>query len=383
MTSTVKQLIRQGIFYSIWVLIFQSFITFYIIKYFDGIQWAIIGNMILYLAVACGYAIVAWLNHQWPISVRAWMFSAIVLCVLSTCMMQWKTMRLLMIWYAFLWLGKWMYFCCLYLYEFKYVEHDQRTKYAALGSAWRSAAEIAIPLVLGYAFSVVPYYQAVYLAVFIAAAIGLLLTALAIYKLPDFTIQPLEHSHYVSIFKKTSWTALWYLTLVWLNVIIPFIGTLLEVQILEKESWTWIFQSATKAVTLIILLLILRYFHVRHQAKHFMILSALLWLSLLLMPWWSGWLVLIVYVIARSLLLSLFTTYEKPIGMQVMESMSSEWHSMLPVIIVQVVLQSSMRIAILAVALFILTRFGTPALTYGIILLTWLGFMAISGLVYY
>lgn len=383
LTQTVKKLINQWIFYSISVLIFQSFITFYIIKYFDWVQWAIIGNLVLYIAVACWYITMAWINHSRTISVRSWMFFAIVLCLLSTCMMQWKSMTLLLLWCVILWFWKWIYFCCLYLYEFKHVVPEVRTKYAAIQSTWKSWAEIVIPLVLGYFFSVIPVIQSVYLIIFLASAVMLLITAIAIYKLPEFHLKPILHSHYQMIFKRTSWVALVYIMLTWLIVLIPFIWTLLEVQIIQHESWTGLFQWVTKWVTLLILLLILRYSHIHHPTRYFMWLALMLWATLLLMPRWSWWVVLILYVIARSLILSLYVTYEKPIGMKVMESMSSEQHTMLPVIIVQEVLHTTMRVIILWISYIIFAYFGVNTLTYTIILSAWFGFIVIAWLVFY
>ncbi len=383
MTQIVKKLIQQWVFYGISVLIFQSFITFYIIKYFDWIQWAIIGNIVLYIAVACWYITMARVNHHKSISVKSRMYFAIVMCILSTCMMQWQSMSLLLLWYILLWFWKWVYFCSLYLYEFKYVSPEVRTKYAAIQSTRKSGAEIIIPLVLWYFFSVIPLVQSVYLIIFLASAVMLLVTAISIYKLPEFTIQPLEHSHYVSIFKRTSWVAITYIMLAWLVTFIPFIWTLLEVQILEHESWAWLFQWVTKWVTLLILIVIIRFSHVTHPTRYFMILALLLGISLLIMPWWSGWVILILYVITRSLLLTLFAMYEKPLWMKVMESMSSPHHSMLPVIIVQEILHTAMRIIILMIAYSIFVHYGVIPLTYGIILLTWTWFIAIAGLVFY
>lgn len=383
MNQIVKRLIQQWVFYGISVLIFQSFITFYIIKYFDWIQWAIVGNIVLYIAVACWYVTMAWINHQKNMSVKTRMFFAIVLCILSTCMMQWQSMTLLLLWYILLGFGKWIYFCSLYLYEFKYVAPEVRTKYAAIQSTWKSWAEILIPLILWFFFSVIPIVHSVYLIIFIASAIMLLVTAISIYKLPEFIIQPLEHSHYISIFRRTSRVAIAYIMLVWLVVFIPFIWTLLEVQVLQHESWAGLFQGVTKWVTLLILLIILRFSHIHHPTRYFMILSVLLWVSLLILPWWSGWMVLILYVISRSLLLTLFTMYEKSIGMKVMESMSSPNHSMLPVIIVQEILHTAMRIIVLFVAYLIFVHYGIMPLTYWVIILSWVWFIVIGWLVFY
>lgn len=383
MNQTVKKLIQQWIFYSISVLIFQSFITFYIIKYFDWVQWAIVGNIVLYVAVACWYLIMARANYHKTLSVRSWMFFAIVLCVLSTCMMQWKSMPLLLLWYVLLGFWKGIYFCSLYLYEFKHIVPEVRTQYAAIQNTWKSWAEIIIPLVLWYFFSAIPVIESVYLIIFLVAATMLLVTALAIYRLPEFHIKPLEHSHYMAIYKRTSWVAIAYIMLTWLVVLVPFIGTLLEVQILEHESWAWLFQWVTKWVTLLILLLILRFSHVHHTMRYFMTLSLLLWLSLLIMPRWSWWVVLIIYVVARSLILSLYTTYEKPIGMKVMENMSTEWHAMMPVIIVQELLHTTMRVIVLWISYIILMYTGIEKLTYGIILLAAAWFITIAWLAFY
>lgn len=382
-TEPIKKLIQQGIFYSISVLIFQSFITFYIIKYFDGVWGAIIGNTVLYIAVACGYIVMAWVNHHRSVSVRSRMFFAIVLCILSTAMMQWKSMSLLLLGYVILWFGKWVYFCCLYLYEFKHVASEHRTQYATIQSSWKAWTEIIIPLILGYFFSVIPIVQSVYLLIFLASAVMLLVTALAIFRLPEFVIPPLHHSHYVQIYQRTSWVAIVYIMLSWLVVVIPFIGTLLEVQILQHESWTWFFQWITRAVTLLIMLLILRFSHIHHPTRYFMRLAFLLWSALLLLPWWSSRLVMVVYVVIRSLLLSLYMTYEKPLWMKVMESMSSEWHSMLPVIIVQEVLHTTMRIVVLWIAYIIRIYYGVQYLTYGIIITAWVWFIWVGCLVYY
>lgn len=383
MNQIVKRLIQQWVFYGISVLIFQSFITFYIIKYFDWIQWAIVGNIVLYVAVACWYITMARINHHKSISVKSWMYFAIVMCLLSTCMMQRWSMSLLLLWYVLLWFWKWVYFCSLYLYEFKHVVPAVRTKYAAIQSTWKSGAEIIIPLILWYFFSVIPLVQSVYLIIFLASAVMLVITAISIYKLPEFMIQPLEHSHYVSIFKRTSWVAITYIMLSWLVVFIPFIWTLLEVQILEHESWAWLFQWVTKWVTLLILLIIIRFSHITHPTRYFMVLALLLWISLLIMPWWGGWIVLILYVLSRSLLLTLFTMYEKPLWMKVMESMSSENHSMLPVIIVQEILHTTMRIIVLSLAYLIFVHYWVIPLTYGIVILSWIWFIAIAWLVFY
>lgn len=383
MTPIVKKLINQWIFYNLSVLVFQSFVTFYIIKYFNWVEWAIIGNILLYIAVILWYILVARVNHNKMISARSWMFFAIVICLLSTCMMQWHSMWLLMLWFVLLWFWKWMYFCALYLYEFEYVDSFSRTKYSAILNTWKLASEIVIPLILAYLFSVFAVAHSVYFIIFIVSAILLLATALAIYKLPELLIQRLEHWHYKTIMKRTSWIATSYIVLIWLVSIIPFIWSLLEVQVLTHESWAAMFQWVTKWVTLLIMLIILRFSHIHHPTRYFMILSCMLWVTLLLMPWWNWWIVLVIYVVARSLLLSLFTTYEKPIDMKVMESMSDDTHSMLPVIIVQEVYHTIMRVLILVVSYFILLYMWISSLTYWIMLLTWVWFLAIAWLVFY
>ena len=75
------------------------------------------------------------------------------------------------------------------------------------------------------------------------------------------------------------------------------------------------------------------------------------------MPWWSGWIVLIIFVFAKALLLSLFSTYQKPVDMRVLESMSDESHTMLPVIIIQEILHTAMRVIVLTIAYFIFLYF--------------------------
>jgi hypothetical protein len=88
-----------------------------------------------------------------------------------------------------------------------------------------------------------------------------------------------------------------------------------------------------------------------------MILSLLLGITLFIIPWWSGFIVLIIFTVAKSLLLPLLVTYQKPIDMKVLESMSSEKHSMMPVIIIQEILHTGMRVIVLAIAYFIFLHF--------------------------
>jgi hypothetical protein len=76
------------------------------------------------------------------------------------------------------------------------------------------------------------------------------------------------------------------------------------------------------------------------------------------MPWWSGWMVMIIYVVVRSLLLSLYFTYEKPIKMKVLETMKSEGGTMMPIIIIQEMLAATVRVVVLSCSYFILVYLG-------------------------
>ncbi len=383
MNQTAKKLINQWILYAISTLIFQSFITFYVIKYFDWIHGVIIWTMVMYIAVVCGYLFTARVNHNRAISARTFMFFAIVMCLLSTSMMQWNSLWLLLLWYIVLWFGKWLYFCSQELYEFEFIDPLLRTKYAATLNTWKTGAEIVIPLVIWSFFAAIPFVDTVYLIIFIAAAVMLFVTAIAIYKLPDYVVAKLEHSHYAETIKRTSRVSIFYLTLSWLTVLIPFIWTLLEVQIIENESWVGLFQWITKWVWLLILLLILRYSHTQHPTRYFMALAFIIWVTLLLMPWWSGWVVMIIYVVVRSLLLSLYFTYEKPIKMKVLETMKSKDSTMMPIVIIQEMLAATVRVVVLSCSYFILVYMGAWSLRYWIIILTWLWFLAIAGLAFY
>lgn len=343
MTDTIKLLVRQSVFYNASVLVFQWFITFYIIKYFHGVQWAIMGNMILYISLACWYLAVSWANHQKSISVKHRFFFSMVICLLATSLMQWKTLWLLMVGNALLGFGKGIYFCSFYLYEFAYVDKPVRVRYAGLQNAWKAAIEIAVPFILWYFFSIANLPETVYLGIFLLSGLTFLLTALTINKLPDMILPPTHHTHYKQILSQTSSSHLLYLWLIGINVMLPFIATLLEVHILHSEAWMWVFQSVTKLVTLLLLLLILHYFHATNGVRQLMYVSVLLGVVLFLTPWWSWWLILIIYALAKSFLLPLFTTYEKSVGMHIMEQMAVVWHSMLPVIIIQTVLYAIIR----------------------------------------
>ena len=361
------------------VLIFQSFVTFYVIKYFNWIEGAIIGNMILYLAMACGYLAVSWSNHQKPLSVRTWFFAGLVLCIWATSMMQRKTIWLLLLWYALLWFGKGIYFCCLYLYEFAYVEKEDRVRYAGIQSSWKSVTEIIIPLVLWYFFSIVALPQQVYLGIFILAALMLVITALIVYDLPDITLPPTHHTHYKTILKHTWAPNIIYLSLIGINVMIPFIATLLEVYILQKESWMWLFQSITKIVTLGLLLLILHFFHSTRGFRQLIFTSIALGVMLLVAPRWSWWIVLIIYALAKSFLFPLFSTYEKSVGMHIMDTMVKPWESMLPVIIIQVILYAIIRALLFGVAyLFLYTWSSIYSLIIVLTTITGIGFITIA-----
>ena len=87
---------------------------------------------------------------------------------------------------------------------------------------------------------------------------------------------------------------------------------------------------------------------------------------------------IILFVIAKSLLLALFSTYEKPVDMRVLESMSDGSHSMLPVIIIQEILHTAMRVLVLLIAYAIFWYFGVVTTTTSIILLTSVSFFAIG-----
>ncbi len=383
MNTVVKKLVSQSILYNASALIFQSFITFYIIKYFDGIQWVLLGNMILAISLVIWYLSVAWWNHQRSLSVKKRLFYACIICILSTCMMQWNTARLLLLWFAFQWFWKWIYFCCLYLYEFEFVPIEQRVTYSSAQYAWKSLWEIVIPVVIWYVCTLFVLPHFVYLMIFLTSALIMVINALVIYNLPEFELPPMHHWHLLTVIKKTSKSRLAYLWLSWVDIAIPLIWTLLEVQILQKEQRSGFFQGMTKLVTLVMLLLILRYSHPKDTLRQLMFASILLWIFLILTPRWAGWTVLIVFSVAKSFLFPLFSTYEKPIWMAVMEWMATEWHSMLPVIIVKIIVYAWVRVLTFWWIYFALPFFSATYISYVLLGVTWWAFILIGILAHY